>query len=259
MTTSRKALERALAEHGLRLRGSLRPTPQDALPALPGGAVAAVLWLVGQVGSECWPAFSASGFFADGLPDPMDRWSQSIGDALAQLHGGIALYPTDGPPYRPFQRWAERAEALQPSPLGLRIHPQWGLWHAYRFALLLPASDADDTASLVAAPEAGYVASLGAAPEAGYAPGLEAGPQAAFATDICARCVAQPCLHACPVDAFGATGYDVAACAGHLRGPDGAPCMQGGCLARRACPVGSGLRYLPEHAAFHMRAYLRRR
>ncbi len=247
MSGRRKALEQALAGYGLHLRGGFVPAASDALPGLPGGAAAAVLWLVGQVGSACWPAFSGSAFFRDGLPDPMDRWSQAIGDTLAQQHGGVALYPSDGPPYWPFQRWAERAEALQPTPLGLRIHPQWGLWHAYRFALLLPAADAEDTASLEAAPEAGY------------APGLEAGPEAAFATEICARCVAQLCLHACPVDAYGPAGYDVAACAGHLRGPDGAPCMQGGCLARRACPVGSGLRYLPEHAAFHMRAYLRRR
>src|SRR4030095_137820 len=32
-------------------------------------------------------------------------------------------------------RWAMRAEAVAPSPLGILIHPDYGLWHAYRGAL----------------------------------------------------------------------------------------------------------------------------
>lgn len=166
----------------------------------------------------------------------MDRWSQSIGDALAQLHGGVALYPSDGPPYAPFQQWADRAEPLQPSPLLLRMHPQWGLWHAYRFALLLPQLNAPDAAALLAA---------------AAAPSVD--------PDICRSCDGQPCLHACPVDAFRAGGYDVSACASHLQGPAGADCLQRGCLARRACPVATALRYAPAHAAFHMQAFVRRR
>ena len=114
---SRNALERALEPHGLRLRGGWIPTPQDVLPGLPQGAAAAVVWMVGQVGSACWEAFSGSRFLADGRPDPLDRWSKSIGDALAQAHGGVAVYPSDGPPYAPFQQWARRAEPqLQASP-----------------------------------------------------------------------------------------------------------------------------------------------
>lgn len=235
MAPSRKRLENALAKHGLRLRGGWIPTPHDGLPALPHDAIAAVVWMVGQVGSECWPAFSSSRFFSDGLADPMDRWSESIGDALARQHGGVAVYPSDGPPYAPFQQWANRAEPLQPSPLLLRMHPQWGLWHAYRFALLLPALTAVDATALLAA------AALPVEP------------------DICLTCDGQPCLHACPVDAFRAGAYDVDACAHHLRGPTGADCMEGGCLARRACPVATALRYEPAHAAFHMQAFVRRR
>ena len=29
-----------------------------------------------------------------------------------------------------------RAEGLKPSPIGILMHPQFGLWHAYRGALL---------------------------------------------------------------------------------------------------------------------------
>lgn len=235
MAATRNRLEGQLARYGLRVRGGWRPTLHDALPLLPGDAIAAVVWMVGQIGSECWPAFSASPFFSDGLPDPMDRWSQSIGDALSRQHGGVAIYPSDGPPYAPFQQWANRAEPLQSSPLMLRMHPQWGLWHAYRFALLVPELSAADAAGLAAA----------------VAPTTD--------PDICRNCDGQPCLHACPVDAFRAHGYDVGACADHLHAPAGAQCMQGGCLARLACPVAPALRYAPAHAAFHMQAFIRRR
>lgn len=232
---SRSSLEAALAVHGLRLRGGWVPGPGDDLGPLPGGA-AAVVWMVGQVGSELWPAFARSPFFSDGLPDPLDRWSKSIGDTLARAHGGAAVYPSDGPPYAPFQQWAARAEPLQPSVLLLQIHPRYGLWHAYRFALVLPHLSAADARGLAAD-----------------------AAQGAARSDICLSCDGQPCLKACPVAAFDRGAYAVSACADHLRRPAGQACMQGGCLARRACPVAPSLRYQPAHAAFHMQAFLRAR
>jgi hypothetical protein len=57
--------------------------------------------------------------------------------------------------------------------------------------------------------------------------------------------------------AFSDAGYDVAACAGHLRSAAGADCMGLGCRARRACPVGAEHAYGPEHANFFMQAFLR--
>lgn len=232
-SATRNSLEQALAEHGLRLRGGWIPTRHDKLPSMPGGMPAAMLWMVGQVGSECWPAFSGSPFFSDGLPDPMDRWSKSIGDALARRHGGVAVYPSDGPPYAPFQQWARRAEPLQRSALLLQIHPQYGLWHAYRFALLLPEVDTRD-------------------PQWG-APNV-----ALPAADLCLQCDGQPCLTACPVGAFAHHAYAADVCAAHLHGEQGQDCMAQGCLARRACPVGAPLRYAPAHAAFHMQAFAQR-
>ena len=41
------------------------------------------------------------------------------------------------PPW-PFLTWARRGGAGHVSPLGLNIHPTYGLWHAYRAALLFP-------------------------------------------------------------------------------------------------------------------------
>jgi epoxyqueuosine reductase len=62
-------------------------------------------------------------------------------------------------------------------------------------------------------------------------------------------------LTACPVQAFSAAGYDVDACARWLRKPEGADCLGGGCLARRACPVGADYAQAPEQARFHMAAF----
>jgi hypothetical protein len=232
MDGRRSTLEQALAGHGLRLRGGWVPAAQDALSPLPADRTPAVVWMVGQVGSEVWPAFSASPQARDGLPDPMDRWSKQIGDALAAELGGRALYPSDGPPWHPFQQWAARAEPLQPSPLLMQIHPEHGLWHAYRFALALPLLAPEDAAVLASVP--------------------------AQLADICARCSGQPCLSACPVDAFAGSSYRVDACAAHLHLPQRVACRAQGCQARRACPVGVAHRYVPGHAAFHMAAFAAR-
>lgn len=228
---SADAIGQALAEHGLFLRGGWQPDPAlDRLPLLPGGQSAGVVWLVGVVGAAHWASFSASSFFTDGLPDPLDRWSQAIGDELALRWGGVALYPFSGPPYWPFQQWASRAEPLQNSPLMLRIDPVYGLWHAYRFALALPGS-----------PPANLVA--------------PAAPPSSGLGSLCLQCDGQPCLQACPVSAFDGASYRVDACLDWLQQAGSEPCMQQGCLARRACPVGAAYRYPAQVAAFHMMAF----
>ena len=133
-----------------------------------------------------------------------------------------AVFPFDTPPL-PFLTWARRAGAGHVSPLGLNIHPTYGLWHAFRAALLFPV--AFDLP----------MQSAGAHP--------------------CETCVGKPCLSACPVHAFDGSSYNVAACASHLETPAGEDCMSGGCLARRACPVGRGFTYHPVQAQFFMRAF----
>jgi hypothetical protein len=230
MTTlapDRRELEAALAENGLVLRGGFEPQEADRVPAFPDGKAAQTLWLVGITGSEFWPAFAQSAQYRDGRPDPLDRWSACIGAALAARFGGMALYPFGGPPFHPFAGWAQRAEPLGRSPLGLLLHPRFGLWHSYRFALAFREPAADAIAS----------------------------SRASAPVDICLRCTGQPCLSACPVDAFTAGAYDVAACKAHVRGDSGGRCLQTGCLARAACPVGTAYHYAPEHAAFHMRHF----
>jgi epoxyqueuosine reductase QueG len=145
-------------------------------------------------------------------------------DDMAERCGAIAIYPFVGPPWLPFQAWARRAGGGFVSPLGLLIHPDFGLWQSYRGALAfreqldVPVADARE--------------------------------------HPCESCADRPCLSRCPVTAFTPAGYDVDACAAHIATPAGAPCMKAGCQARRACPVGAEHRYGAEQTTFYMRAFL---
>ncbi len=181
--------------------------------------------LAGMAGREGWDAFAASPEASDGLADPLDRWSRRMIEALAQELGGRALFPFGGPPFLPFQQWARRAEPVHPSPIGILIHPHYGLWHSYRGAL-------------------GFREKL-AIPELDRTP------------SPCESCLGRWCLKTCPVGAFSSAGYDVAACAGYVRSEAGGDCMGFGCRARRACPVGAEHAYGPEQTSFIMRAFLR--
>lgn len=214
-----------VARLGLIQRGGFHPTDADGVPALPGGGVVGTLVMVGNAGPAMWETFSAAPEMSDGIPDALDRWTRRVLGAVAAELGAAPHFPFGGPPYLPFQRWARRAEPVHPSPLGLLIHPQYGLWHAYRGALAFAAR-----LDLPARPEV-------------------ASP--------CDSCVEKPCLTTCPVAAFSTAGYDVPACARHLDTPAGSDCMAEGCRARRACPIGQGYRYAPAQAEFHMLPFRR--
>lgn len=221
------AIASAAATVGLAVRGGFHPLDDDGiLPATDGKRPATVV-LLGNVGSSLWPAFSTSPEICDGADHPLDRWTRRVVGTLAGELGAAPLYPFGGPLHWPFQRWATRAEAVHPSPLGLLIHPDFGLWHAYRAALVFAAHIDLPVREQRASP--------------------------------CATCAATPCLSACPVGAFTGSSYDVAACTGHIASPSGADCMQGGCRARRACPVGQLRTYGPGQVRFHMDAFLRSR
>lgn len=132
------ALELDFTALGLALRGGFHPLAADGVPDLADGRPASTLLMLGWTGGRQWPVFAASPEYGDGRPHPLDRWSRRMIDAQALRIGGTALYPFGGPPHLPFLRWATRAEPVAPSPLGLLIHPDWGLWHAWRGAIALP-------------------------------------------------------------------------------------------------------------------------
>lgn len=213
-------LRAALAPHGLSLRGILHPADP---PPLADGRPAATVMLVGHVGSAFWPAFSAWHAQHPDRADPLDNWSKAVVGPLADRLGATVWYPSD-PPYEPFQRWAQQAEGLKASPLGILVHPEYGLWHGYRAAL-------------------------------GFAEAVTDPHPVPPRPHPCDSCAPRPCLASCPAGAVTAAGFDVAACRGHLAtaGPGGT-CLSQGCLARAACPVGAAHRYRPEHLRFHMAA-----
>ncbi len=211
-----------LEEFGLHLRGSTR-LGADEIRDYEFDPARSEIALVGNIGSSYWPVFSSSPEFNDGEDHPLDRWSRRVAAVIADEFDLVPVFPFDGPPYLPFLQWAQRAEALSPSPIGVLMHPGYGLWHSYRFALL----------------------------------GAEFPAQTASANDSpCLTCADKPCLRRCPVDAFDGSGYDVPACSAYLRANPLAECHALGCLARFACPVATELRYLPEQGRFHLQAFL---
>jgi hypothetical protein len=217
-------LSEALARHGLRVRGGFTTGGEGDKEILAEAPWARTLILLGNVGSELWDK-SGAVIAAMAGPDPLDRWTRQTIDPIARALHGHALYPFAGPPYWPFQQWAERAEGVRSSPIGIQIHPVYGLWHAYRAAILLREP--------VDLPRAEH-------------------------PHPCDTCVDRPCLSHCPVNAFSKQGYDVAGCVDHVVATQQstAACSNVGCLARLACPVGAAWRYRPDHARFHMAAFV---
>lgn len=218
-----KAVADILARDGLMLRGCLDFDADEARPDGPAGRPAGAVLLVGTAGAAWWTPFRR---WLDRRPDvpadPLDTWSRAIIERAATACGGLVAMPGDRP-FMPFQRWAMRAEGLKPSPVGLLIHPRYGLWHAYRGAILLDRRIASR--------------------------------QVRASNHPCDACAGKPCLNACPVGAYSGHGFAHGDCLAHVRGADGGTCRDRGCLARNACPVGARWRYPAEVQAFHQRAF----
>jgi ferredoxin len=223
-------LSAALRPYGMLVRGGFALTEEDessltGFPDLVSEKRGRTLVLIGNAGPALYDVF----FFAGETKgdNPLDDWARRLVLPIAERFGARAAFPSDGPPWLPFQRWAMRAEGVKASPLGVLIHPEFGLWHAYRAALVF-----DRALDL---------------------------PPAPFRAHPCDRCVGRPCLSACPVGAVTEAGYAVDNCASHVGGRDGEACRSIGCLARRACPVGAAYLYPDRAMAFHMGAFLRGR
>ena len=202
------------AREGLFVAGVAPLLPEDGLPERFRSVA-----LLAPDEPGFWPPFSASPEMRDGASDPLDRWSRRVIGQLACALGTKAVFPFGGPPWRPFTGWARRSGRAWPSPVGLLVHEAAGLWISYRGGVL-----------------------------------LEEGSLPATASRPCDACTTKPCLAACPVGALAPDRYDVSACHAALDTSGGQDCLQGGCLVRRACPVGAGRRD-PAQSAFHMKAF----
>lgn len=206
----------AIARESFTPLGWFSPVAEDRVPAGTRFVI-----LIGNAGPQMFRRFARE---RDPAHDLMDDWCREVIGRLARDLDARAVYPFDKPPL-PFLSWARRAKAGHVSPLGLNIHTTYGLWHAFRAALLFPVEF--------------------------DVPPLSAGAHP------CESCESKPCLSACPVEAFSGTGYDVPRCIDHIAAPAGEDCMTNGCLARRACPVGRAFAYGPAQMQFHMRAFLK--
>jgi ferredoxin len=215
----------AAARHGLAVRGGFVFQEGEAAPPALSGRSAKAVMLIGNAGASYWPHFQRwREAKPAGLANPLDTWCREVIGAIAAEVGARAVSPSDRP-YLPFQQWAMRAEGLHPSPLGVLMHPDYGVWHAYRGALLFdeppPLQDVQEQIHL------------------------------------CDACAGKPCLKSCPVDAYSGARFAYQDCLAHVRGESGGACRDGGCLDRNACPYGTEYRYPAEVQAFHMAAFAR--
>ncbi len=175
------------------------------------------LVLMASGGPRLWRALEAAGI---GGPDPVDTFSAAMSRTFVRRYLNDTphriVYPSACP--LPLPRLGALAGWSHASPLGLGIHRRFGLWFAYRAAVLVAAA-------LPPSP-----------PQPGPSP--------------CEGCQTKPCIAACPVGAvrWGAE-FDLAGCVSHRLEPQSA-CARS-CAARLACPVGADHRYSSRQLGYH--------
>ncbi|WP_299356428.1 ferredoxin [uncultured Shimia sp.] len=169
-----------------------------------------------------WPHVTQTPEFLDYERHPIDRWSRRVLTDLAGQFGARTYFPFTGPPYHPFYQWALRTQRCHVSPINLLVHDTAGLFASFRGAL-------------------------------GLADRIKLPPPPA---SPCITCTDQPCVTACPVDAFSGEFYDVDACRGAIGSDDPKACLSRGCAARRACPASQAYGRLETQSSFHMRIFL---
>lgn len=217
-------IDHSLKRRGLMARGGIQIDTarlQEPGNGLPDECTFKTVILAGHAGSSFWSQFRQFKSTHAG-DDPLDAWSRSVAAPIAKEFGCTAIYPFEKP-WWPFQRWIMVSEGLKASPLGILIHPKFGLWHGYRAAF-------------------------------GFDHHIEI-PPGKLLEHACDTCITKPCLSACPANALVNETFDLKACRTYLSAPtDSTNCMDDGCIARNACPVGEKYRYTTEHLQFHMRA-----
>lgn len=175
--------------------------------------------LIGNGGGTFWEALRTA---ERHQPDPIDHFSSAAAHRFAdQVLSGEdyrLLYPGDSP--LALQQLGTCAGWHAPSPLGLGINPQWGLWYAYRAVLLTNEP----------LPEVRMPAPL----------------------SPCETCSEKHCLSLCPARALSeAEAIDMKQCAGYRLSVESGCADR--CLARLGCPVSRDQRYTLEQIQYHYR------
>lgn len=179
------------------------------------------LLLLGQAGKSFWPPYKAHKPSGN---DPVDTYSAQTSEQILTKHlpdtARQRLFPSTQCPVNLMALGREFGWHT-PSPLGLGIHQQYGLWSAYRALWWL---DAEPETSTPASPVSG--------------------------NSICADCKTRECVQQCPAEAVSyGTMPDITRCADYRYQAEST--CQSGCQARLACPVAAEHRYTAEQFAYH--------
>ena len=112
------------------------------------------------------------------------------------------------------------------SPLGLLIHPRYGLWVSMRMVLL--TTEAVEITETI--------------------DGIEPPDTTLMVSNPCTRCAEKPCIASCPAGAVTKDGWAVQTCASFHETSE--QCI-GKCHSRLACPVGKEHRHSPLQQLYH--------
>ena len=173
--------------------------------------------LVAHGGTRFWESFSEG---REEVDHPVDHFSIAVTDRFFETYlpevSTIRLFPQA---YQlPIQQLSRHAGWSFPSPLGMDIHPIFGLWYAYRSIYLVKAE-------LLLKHES-------------------------YRRSPCDNCGRKPCFEACPSGAVGGIDkFDTNACITY-RMSENSSCTDT-CLARVACPAGAQHRYPAEQMSYH--------
>lgn len=212
-----------LAENGLNLFASLRcdELPETLQTQLQRGGVPVDeythLLLTGHGGRLFWQKLQEVGMKT---ADPVDTFStqlttQFINDYLGNPRH-LQLYPF-GDYLVPLTQLGEWVGWSHPSPLGQGISEQFGVWFAYRTAVLVNGNFPTTPRIQTESP--------------------------------CQSCAAKPCITTCPAGAVQVEEFQIPPCV-NFRLSDHSPCADR-CLARMACPVAPEHRYTLPQIQYH--------
>jgi epoxyqueuosine reductase len=173
--------------------------------------------LVGPQEPVFWEKFKDSKEYRLGIEDPLDSWSKRVIGLISTEFKARAFFPFEGPPYMPFYSWAIKTGECFKSPVNLLVHRESGLFVSFRGAI-------------------------------GFEKKIDIN-KSKKASSPCLACH-KPCATSCTVSALTVDGYDVPKCISYISQSEQKDCRSG-CLVRRSCPVGKGLRPI-EQSKFHM-------
>lgn len=209
----------SLSSNGFNLTAALDPQalPGDLVEQLGDDRVTPVV-LVAAGGRDLWRTMTNEN--SQTGAEPVDEFSIRRISAVLQRHlPGVSFefaYPGTGS--APLIALGEYLGWSRPSPLGLGINPEFGLWFAYRALLRVHAALPHTLSTELAAP--------------------------------CDNCTSRDCVAACPVDAVSQVGkFSIDRCADFRLRP--ASACQMTCLARLACPVGVQHQYTELQFSHH--------